>query len=274
MNWLVRELQRQTRMTVQEPFRFIRVFREWVSDPRSVKKYLSFISVKRKVGERWSENETQGIQRREYKSYEDYLEHQASKLQHIDLRDYDVWFRKCLADRLAALPEIKPGMSALCLAARIGTEVKAFQDVGCFSVGIDLNPGPNNKYVLNGDFHEIQFPSDSVDVVYTNSIDHAFDAVKMVSEVKRVLKASGVFIVEAPLGREAEQAAEDYESFWWNSDSDLQVVVEGCGFLMLRREPIERPAVGVAMVFQPVTASGPLAIRADSQREDSQPAGR
>lgn len=251
MNWLVTELQRQTRMTFEEPLRFIRVFRKWVSDPRSLREYLSFISLKRKVGERWSEDQPQGLQRREYENYDDYLKHQSSKLQHIDLSDYDIWFRECLAERLAALPEIKPGMSALCLAARIGTEVKAFQDVGCFSVGIDLNPGPNNKYVLSGDFHEIQFPSDSVDVAYTNSIDHAFDAVKMVSEVKRVLKASGVFIVEAPHGRVAGQAAEDYESFWWNSDTDLQTMVEGCGFRMLQRKPIDRPAVGVALVFRP-----------------------
>ena len=251
MNWLISELQRQTRMTVQEPLRFIRVFRKWVSDPRRLREYLSFISLKRKVGERWSEDERHGLQRREYRSYGDYLKHQASKLQHIDLSDYDKWFRKCLTERLAVMAEIQPGMSALCLAARIGTEVKAFQDVGCFSVGIDLNPGPDNKYVLMGDFHDIQFPSNSVDVVYTNSIDHAFDAVKMVSEVKRVLKPTGVFIVEAPHGRDAGQAAEDYESFWWNSDTDLQVIIERCGFLMARREAIARPAVGVALVFHP-----------------------
>src|SRR5258707_15564244 len=128
----------------------------------------------------------------------------------MDLSDYVKWFRTCMAERLAVMAEIQSGMSALCLAARIGTEVKAFQDVGCFSVGIDLNPGPDNKYVLRGDFHEIQFPSNSLDVVYTNSIDHAFDAVKMISEVKRVLKPTGVFIVEAPHGRDAGQAAEDY----------------------------------------------------------------
>src|SRR5258708_4490776 len=127
MNWLVSELKRQTQMTVQEPLRFIRVFRKWVSDPRSLRAYLSFIGLKRKVGERWSEDERQGLQRREYRNYNDYLKHQASKLQHIDLSDYDKWFRKCLAERLAVMAEIQPGMSALCLAARIGTEVKAFQ---------------------------------------------------------------------------------------------------------------------------------------------------
>lgn len=255
MSWLTTELRRQRRMTIEEPLRFIRILRRWALDPRTALQYLSYIRLKRRVGERWTEDEQGGLQRREYRNYDDYLNHQASKLQYIDLSDYDRWFRTCLAERLARLPEVKPGMSALCLAARIGTEVKAFQDVGCFSVGIDLNPGPNNKYVLSGDFHEIQFPADSVDVVYTNSIDHAFDAARMIAEVRRVLKPSGIFIVEAPHGREAGQAAEDYESFWWNSDRDLQLMVEGCGFHMGRRSSIQRPAVGVAFTFLPTDST-------------------
>src|SRR5262249_19221063 len=122
---------------------------------------------------------------------------------------------------------------------------------GCFAVGIDLNPGSDNKFVLKGDFHDIQFPSKSIDIVYTNSIDHAFNAVKMLAEVKRILKPDGIFIMEAPLGAAAGQAAEQYESFWWNSDKDLRDLVEENGFLTRRREPIERPAVGVALMFRP-----------------------
>ena len=252
MYWLVSELQRQTKLTLDEPTRFVRVLRECISQPGRAARYWSFIRIRRKVGECWVDDKATGIQRRQYRSYEDYLEHQASKLQHIDLSDYAVWFRECLADRISSFPEVRAGMSALCLAARIGTEVKAFQDVGCFSVGIDLNPGQANKYVLYGDFHEIQFPSASVEIVYTNSIDHAFDAVKMLSEVRRVLRPSGVFILEAPHGNERDQSAEDYESFWWNSDRDLQSMVEGCGFHTVRRESIERPTAGVALVFRPL----------------------
>ena len=47
--------------------------------------------------------------------------------------------------------------TVLCLAARIGTEVKAFLDLGCFAIGIDLNPGTDNRYVVHGDFHDLQF---------------------------------------------------------------------------------------------------------------------
>jgi SAM-dependent methyltransferase len=251
MHWLVSELNRQTKLTVQNPLRFVRILGKWVSHPRSVKEYLAFVGLARRVGEQWSKDTATGLTQRQYRSYQDYLEHQASKLSLIDLTDYDVWFREYLRDRLAKLPEIKQGMSALCLAARIGTEVKAFQDVGCFAVGIDLNPGSDNKFVLKGDFHDIQFPSKSIDIVYTNSIDHAFNAAKMIAEVKRILKPDGIFILEAPLGAAAGQAAEQYESFWWNTDKDLQDLVEENGFLTTRREPIERPAIGVALMFRP-----------------------
>jgi hypothetical protein len=44
-----------------------------------------------------------------------------------------------------------------------------------FSVGIDLNPGPRNGYVLHGDFHNIIFADASIDAVYTNALDHSFD---------------------------------------------------------------------------------------------------
>lgn len=77
----------------------------------------------------------------------------------IELSRYDVDFRKILFDRLERLSLLRNGMTVLCLAARIGTEVKAFFDIGCFAVGIDLNPGENNRYVVYGDFHDIQFPS-------------------------------------------------------------------------------------------------------------------
>ena len=36
-------------------------------------------------------------------------------------------------------------------------EVRAFLDHGAFAVGIDLNPGRDNRYVMVGDFHQLQF---------------------------------------------------------------------------------------------------------------------
>ena len=69
--------------------------------------------------------------------------------------------------------------------------------MGAFVVGVDLNPGPNNPYVLVGDFHHLQFATRSVDVVYTNVIGHVWDLIALGAEVCRVLKPSGEFHMDA-----------------------------------------------------------------------------
>jgi hypothetical protein len=251
MRWLVDEAVRQAKLTAQEPTRVLRLFHEVISQRGRLRRYYSYVRIRKKVGAQWLQNETQGTHHRAYVKYTDYLEHQASKLQHIDLSGYDVWFRDSLQKRLLSIPEVRAGMSALCLGARIGTEVKAFLDIGCFAVGIDLNPGRDNKFVLPGDFHEIQFPANSVDIVYTNSIDHAFDPVKMLAEVRRVVKLTGLFILEAQFGTIEGKHPEDYESFWWDSCADLEKLVNSCAFKTFRRWKIEKPFSGVSLLFNP-----------------------
>ena len=148
--------------------------------------------------------------RRKYASYDEYLAHQASKLERIterlheneeeDFREFVSRFRSC-----AALAEVR---SVLCLGARLGTEVKALHAAGHFAVGIDLNPGERNAYVLPGDFHHLVFPDGSIDAVYTNSLDHAFDLAKILGEVRRALRPGGIFIADilAGLKRASPQA--------------------------------------------------------------------
>lgn len=100
-----------------------------------------------------------GVQSRAYRKYEDYLSHQRLKLGLMgDLTEYDARFTDALRQRLAESGLIAKGMRVLCLGARRGAEVKAFQDLGCFAVGLDLNPGRRNRYVLYGDFHSLAFP--------------------------------------------------------------------------------------------------------------------
>ena len=70
-----------------------------------------------------------GFIRSRYGSYEDYVNHQSAKLAVLDLGDYDVTYRGLLADRLRAVGRIPPGARVVCLAARVGTEVKAFHDL-------------------------------------------------------------------------------------------------------------------------------------------------
>ena len=211
---------------------------------RSIRKRVLF----RKFGDIW--NAKSSFQNRSYDSYEAYLEHQKAKLETHDFANYDTEFRTALRERLAALKVDWPARNVLCLAARIGTEVKAFLDLGCFAIGIDLNPGKENRYVVQGDFHDLQFAPESVDVVYTNSLDHAFDIDRIAKEVLRVLKPDGVFIVEAVQGRDQGVNPGFFESFFWKNIDELVQVIEKAGFNVSQRTPISHPWPGEAICFK------------------------
>lgn len=212
---------------------------------RSIRKRV----LHRKFGEEWN---TQGaFQSRQYESYEAYLEHQKAKLATHDFANYDTEFRAALCERLTALDLDWRDLNVLCLAARIGTEVKAFLDLGCRAIGIDLNPGKENRYVVQGDFHDLQFPPKSVDVVYTNSLDHAFDIDRISREVLKVLKPGGLLIVEAVQGRDQGVNPGFFESFFWNNIDELIRVFEATGFKVTLRTPMTRPWPGEAICFRP-----------------------
>jgi SAM-dependent methyltransferase len=212
---------------------------------RSVRKRV----LHRKFGEKW--NTHGALQSRKYESYEAYLEHQKAKLATHDFANYDVEFRTALRERLTALDVDWRDLTVLCLAARIGTEVKAFLDLGCRAIGIDLNPGKENRYVVQGDFHDLRFPPNSMDVVYTNSLDHAFDIDRIATEVLKVLKPEGLLIVEAVQGRDRGVHPGFFESFFWNNIDELISVFETAGFKMTRRAPMTYPWPGEEICFRP-----------------------
>ena len=235
MNTLWVELAR----TVRNPGRLRFVF-----DRDKLHKKISLEIMQMRVDTKWSENGDRGIYTREYTSYERYLEHQRHKLPYLDLREYDSRFREVLRERLQQTGIDWPGKIVICLAARTGTEVKAFLDISAFAVGIDLNPGPENRYVLYGDFHDIRFATGSADVVFTNSMDHVFDVDKVLDQVKRVLKPRGYFLVEAARGMEEGRNPEFYESFWWKSVDDLIDILVHHGFTIVFRQPFTIPWQG------------------------------
>lgn len=111
--------------------------------------------------------------------------------------------------------------SVVCLAARRGEEVEALIGLGYFAVGIDLNPGAENPYVVTGDFHALQFADASVDCVYTNSLDHAFDLPQILSEVRRVLKPRGLFVVDIVYGHEEGYIVGDHDAMHWGRSEDF-----------------------------------------------------
>jgi SAM-dependent methyltransferase len=200
---------------------------------------------------------------RTYPSYEDYVRHQQSKPGEIRMTDHDDQLCAALAARLRD-DGVPAGSSALCLGARFGGEVRAFWSVGCFAVGIDLRTAPESKYVLYGDFQDLQFPDSCVDFVYTNSLDHAYDITAVLGEIARVLKPSGRLIVDAVRGAEEGHPPGMWECFYWSTTEDLIELLRSHGFALVHRAPFDAPWSGEHLRFEPhaaVEATGPSVHR-------------
>jgi SAM-dependent methyltransferase len=138
-----------------------------------------------------------GIRKRVYNSYVDYIHHQKEKLSknYQALVQNDIEYEKLVFDRYKDRPGLN-GKSLICLAARLGGEVRAFKRLGALAIGIDIEPGNYNPDVLFGDFHKLNFPDGVFDIAFTNAIDHVFDLDRFITEVKRILKEDGIFIIE------------------------------------------------------------------------------
>jgi SAM-dependent methyltransferase len=160
---------------------------------------------------------------RRYASYENYLAHQASKLDAIidRLRETDAREFQEFRERFASCEALRGAKSVLCLGARLGTEVRALHSLGIFAVGVDLNPGPDNTTVLSGDFHALVFPDASVQAVYTNALDHVFELDRMIGEVQRVLQPGGCFVAEIDEGFEEGGLPGDFEAIHWEQAGAL-----------------------------------------------------
>ena len=191
--------------------------------------------------QRWAQGED--LAARNYENYEEYLKHQAEKLdKYLDRRrgkeddEYAEFLR-----RFGMADEIKGLRTALCLGARLGTEVKALHEMGYFAIGIDLNPGPDNQWVCVGDFHKLVFPDESVDLVYTNTLDHVFELERVVAEIDRVLSPEGVFLTDVVPGFEEGFFPGEYESSHWRTVDALVERIEGAG----RLQRVETRDLGV-----------------------------
>lgn len=181
----------------------------------------------------WDKGE--GFAARRYASYDEYLAHQSSKLGKIgdrlleteaeDLADFERRFAGCV--------ELAGARSVLCLGARLGTEVRALHRLGYLAVGVDLNPGPDNPYVLKGDFHALVFPDGSLDAVYTNALDHAFDLGRVMAEVRRVLRPGAILVADVLDGFDQGFIPGRYESMHWRSIDSLAAAIAGQGRLAL-----------------------------------------
>lgn len=196
-------------------------------------------------------NDDDGIRFRHYGSYNDYVGHQAAKLATLTLTAYSAEFKEALAARLDGLSALPRGTTVLCLGARNGAECEVFIERGFFAIGIDLNPGESNKHVVYGDFHHLQFSDNTVDVVFTNTLDHAFEFDRLLGEVRRVLKPNGLFVAEIVRGSKDKDGREPgaYESAWWDFVQTVADRIERQDFSLLKRQRFHRPWEGDQFIY-------------------------
>lgn len=189
---------------------------------------------------------------REYDSYGDYLTHQAAKRDTLTTEALEGYGKLLVSALIARLGGRSwRGASVLCLGARMGSEVRAFIDLGAFAVGVDVNPGPQNAYVVWGDFHRLNFAAQSLDAVYTNALDHVHDLSEVAREVRRVLKPDGVFLVDAVRGEaEGGPGLGAYESLAWATVDELVAALEREGLVCLKRQPITAPWAGEHLTLE------------------------
>ena len=247
---LGRRLVHELTETIRNPRRIVRL-----ADPRALRDLALALRGRSRpavVGGDWMDREPGRFIGRSYGSYDEYTAHQSAKLEGLDLSTYDLRYRELLRERLRTAGHVDGRKNVLCLAARVGTEVKAFHDLGCFAVGIDLNPGDGNRYVLHGDFHDLQFPDRTIDVVFTNSLDHALEPERIFAEVRRVLHPGGLFIAEISRGRTEGYAPREFESFYWERVDDLVALIAQQGFEPVgERVAFDEPWPGFHVTFKP-----------------------
>lgn len=175
----------------------------------------------------WKEESEGGFRKRDYADYEEYLTHQKLKLEELvklkggfsnfDIFDYRIKFYTRFRHLPALLP---PDARILCCGARQGTEVDVLRDLGFHNaMGIDLNPGPDNPLVVPGDMMKLDEPDRSLDLIYTNCVDHSFDLDAMLAEHARALKPSGLLVYDVAFNE--GEGAGVWESIAWEREEDV-----------------------------------------------------
>jgi hypothetical protein len=173
----------------------------------------------------WKEERTGSLHYRDYASYDEYVAHQQQKFTEMlkikggftgrEILEY----RRRFYRRFRHLPALlSPDAVIVCAGARQGTEVEVLRDMGFRNAwGIDLNPGPGNPLVRPGDFMKMENAPGSVDLIYSNCLDHAFDLEGFLLEHRRVLKPDGYALYDfVPSG-----GAGAFEAIEWESEEAL-----------------------------------------------------
>ena len=173
------------------------------------------------------------LQYKKFKDYDEYTTAQVAKpkLREAHIREKSPRKYRDFLKRFEKFNIFFGGMRrVLCLGARFGEEVKAFRDLGHYSLGVDLFDDETDL-VVQGDWNNLPFEDNSYDVIYTNSIDHCYDLDKELVEINRVLTPDGIVIIDLAIAHcnaannkliEKKFAdPERYEAMLWNKDEDV-----------------------------------------------------
>lgn len=177
----------------------------------------------------WQNKAASDLIYRDYANYEEYTTHQSQKYREIlqsaggfnglTIARWRIRFHRRFRTLLRLLPF---DAKILCAGARQGTEVEVLRELGFKNTyGIDLNPGPNNPFVIPGDFLHINEPDQSIDLLYTNSIDHAYNLDELFREHYRVIKPGGYALYDIPAYQD-DRATGPFEAVQWKSLEDLK----------------------------------------------------
>jgi SAM-dependent methyltransferase len=215
--------------------RFRGLFKEPAASSAKQAAYTARLKAQREdfKSDTWSHDGA--VSKRRYADYDDYIAHQVDKLDSLGGKAFAnpekavQRFRR----RFEIIDQLLPHGSVLCLGARRGEEVKAFIELGHFAIGIDLNPGPTPELVVVGDFHALNFANESVDCVYMNCLDHAWDLDKILSEICRVLKPGGLFVADIVHGYEEGFAVGNHDTMHWAKARDFGEHIAELGALRL-----------------------------------------
>jgi len=190
----------------------------------------------------WKPEAEGGILKRDYATYDEYVTHQKLKLEEMvkmkgGFSNFDIFdYRLKFYSRFRHLKGLLPADAAiLCCGARQGTEVEVFRDLGFFQAsGIDLNPGPGNPLVKPGDMMKLEAADNSLDLIYTNCVDHAFDLDAMLREHSRALKPNGFLLYD--VGTNMEEGGGPFEAIAWQRSEDVLIRMLGTFKTLVRVE--------------------------------------
>jgi SAM-dependent methyltransferase len=190
--------------------------------------------------------DAEGFVHREYDSYDEYVDHQRQKLEEI-LRLGHGFTNASVTEarsrfyrRFRHLIKLVPRDAVvLCLGARQGTEVEVLRELGFRNAyGIDLNPGPENELVRVGDFNRLEEADGSVDLVYSNCLDHALDLDAFFAEHARVLAPDGFALYDVHQEYTPGEPAPFEASLWLRREDVLvRALVRFAHLQRLQAEP-------------------------------------